>query len=275
MDALLDFDGTAPAGRVALIGFGAIGRDVVAGLRASHLAPLKIGVLLRATSSQALPEDVARLNGLSELFAFSPALVIEAAGAESIHASAQPILAAGHSLLISSVGALADDSLYERLAATARRAGSRLLIPSGAIASLDYLAAVRSIEGTEVFYESRKPPSAWREQLSRRGIDAAMMSEPLVLFSGSARCAASLFPKNLNVAATLALAGIGLDRTRVEVIVDPSARGNRHTIRISGPAGTLETQLANRPSPDNPRSSWIVAKSIVATAERYLSPGYF
>ncbi|WP_262393750.1 aspartate dehydrogenase domain-containing protein [Bordetella pertussis] len=79
------------------------------------------------------------------------------------------------------------------------------------------------------------------------------------------------FPKNLNVAATLALAGIGMTRTRVEVVVDPQARGNQHRIQVRSPLGEMQIELVNAPSPANPKTSWLVAQSVLATIRRHLA----
>ena len=259
---------------VVVIGFGAIGQEVVAGLQASPIQPLHLAVLVRdgSSRSRALPNGIVRLRNIDDILSFGPSIVVEAAGPDSVRTYAKPCLEAGASFLISSAGTLTDDGLREDLIAAARHAGGKVLIPSGALGALDYLSAVRSIPGTQVYYESRKPPAAWHQELKERAVDPQLMNEPLHLFSGTARQAAQLFPKNLNVAATLALAGFGMDDTRVDVVVDPSAQGNTHTVRISGPAGSMETRIYNRPSPDNPKTSWVVGKSIVALIERQLSP---
>ena len=142
---------------------------------------------------------------------------------------------------------------------------------SGAVAGLDYLQALAGRADAEVVYESRKPVAAWRAELPALGIDPETLDASRVLFSGSAREAALRFPKNLNVAATLALAGIGMERTRVEVVVDPQARGNQHTVRVNSPLGDMQIQLVNAPAPTNPKTSWLVAQSVLSTIRRHLA----
>ncbi|HVL74016.1 MAG TPA: aspartate dehydrogenase [Beijerinckiaceae bacterium] len=257
--------------RILVVGFGAIGEAVLAGL-AEFETPVERAVLLRPGSPRAahLPAGLARVSDLHEAQEFDPALVVEAAGAGAVRAVAPTFLSRGVPVVVTSAGALADDGLLADLLA-ARRGGARILVPSGAVGGLDYVAAAARLPGTQVRYESRKPPAAWADVLAARGVDPASLREPLVLFSGAAREAARLFPQNLNVAATLALAGIGMDRTRVEVVVDPAATGNLHAIRVEGPAGTFEARLANRPSPQNPKTSAVVASSILALIARELS----
>jgi aspartate dehydrogenase len=92
------------------------------------------------------------------------------------------------------------------------------------------------------------------------------------LFEGSAREAAKLFPQNLNVAATIALAGAGMDNTQVSVVVDPAAKGNMHTLTATGSFGSLSAQIMNRPSPTNPKTSWVVGLSIISNLDRYFAP---
>lgn len=259
---------------IGLIGFGAIGAEVAADLAASKDQDFDLVVLLRPGSPRLskLPQGATAVHDLPSLLTFKPDLIVEAAGAEAAKNLAPACLGAGIPTLVSSIGVLADDTVLAALTQAARGSGAKLLLPSGAVGALDYLSAVRRIPGTQVTYESRKPPAAWADELAARGLDPKTLSEPLTLFSGPAREAARLYPKNLNVAATLALAGIGMEGTQVAVVVDPAASGNIHTIRVEGPAGRLEATIANRPSPTNPKTSWVVSKSIVATIDKFFAP---
>lgn len=259
---------------IGLIGFGAIGAEVAADLAASQDPQFDLVIMLRSGSPRLhkLPLGATAVVDLPSLLAFKPDLVVEAAGVEAAKSVAPVCLEAGIATLVSSIGVLADDGFLASLTRAARASGVKLLLPSGAVGALDYLAAVKRIPGTDVIYESRKPPAAWADELAKRGLDPEALSEPLTLFSGAAREAARLYPKNLNVAATLALAGIGMDGTQVSVVVDPAVSGNIHTIRVEGPAGRFEATIANLPSPANPKTSWVVAKSIVATIEKFFAP---
>ena len=258
---------------LALIGFGAIARDV-AGLLVDQRITDDLHVLRRG--DQAVQDDLpAPLHALADpaaLLALRPALVIEAAGLEAVRQVVPLCLAQGLPVLVSSVGALHDQDLFDDLISLARRHATKLILPSGAIGALDYVRAARLAGQVVITYESRKSPSAWIEELQGRGLTPDSLKEPLILFEGPAREAARRYPANLNVAATLAIAGCGFDDTRVRVIVDPALKGNSHTITVTSDHGKMDICLANAPSPANPKSSWIVGKSVVAAVRNYLSP---
>lgn len=255
--------------RIVLIGFGTIGADVAAGLR-KRSDEYVMAALCRRPDAP-LPDDVHRLQDFVDLLSWRPNLVVEVAGQGAVHEYAESCLKAGIRVVVTSVGALADDTLRQALRDAARGGKAQLIVPAGAVGSLDYLNAVRQVDGTRVTYESRKPAAAWQAELTGLGYDPAVLSEPVVLYEGDAATAARQYPKNLNVAATLALAGVGMSATQVRVVADPAATENQHTIHVEGPLGTLTTQIVNRPSPTNPKTSWIVAQSVLATIHRQFS----
>lgn len=252
--------------RIALIGFGTIAADVAAGLR-QHSDDYVMAALCRRSDAP-LPDDVHRLGDFVDLLAWRPDLVVEVAGQGAVREHVENCLKAGISVVVSSVGALADEAQSQALHEAAQAGKARLIIPAGAVGSLDYLNAVRHAEGVQVVYESRKPAAAWQAELTELGHDAEALREPVVLYEGDAATAAQKYPKNLNVAATLALAGVGMQATQVKVVADPTATENQHTIQVSSPLGTLTTKLVNKPSPSNPKTSWIVAQSVLAAVKR-------
>ncbi|NNM74560.1 aspartate dehydrogenase [Enterovirga aerilata] len=256
--------------RVAIIGHGAIGRELATALL--RRGGYAVAVVLRPGSSRAgqVGPDCVTVHDPAALAAFRPAIVVEAAGAQAVREWGPASLGLGVPLLLSSVGALHDDGLRAALVEAAEAAGTRLYLPSGALAGLDYVLAARAAGDLRIRYESRKPPAAWADELRRLG-HVERPARPVTLLEGSAREAAARYPANLNVAATLALAGIGFDRTEVSVVVDPEARGNTHGIAVASELGSLELSVVNRPSPDNPKTSWIVSRSLLSAIEQHFS----
>lgn len=260
--------------RIVLIGFGAIAGDIAAALLGAAAPGYAVGVLLRtgSPSRERVPATCTVLDDNTAVAEFAPDLVVEAAGHGAVRSSVPACLAQGLPVLVSSIGALHDEALFTELVEVARTGGGRLLLPSGALGALDYVRAVRHAKELTLRYESRKPPAAWSAELRGLGHDPDALSAPVTLFSGTAREAAAAYPQNLNVAAALALAGPGFEATGVDVICDPAATGNMHVVNARSEFGTMSLTIANRPSPTNPKSSWIVGQSLLAAIEQFFAP---
>jgi aspartate dehydrogenase len=253
--------------RVALIGFGAIGRELAALLQSALAEPVRIATLTRRRPAEL--GAVEWLAAAADLIAWRPELVVEAAGHGAVNAHVPPILGAGIPVVLASVGALADESLHARVREAARRGHTDLILPGGAVGGVDYIKSVAHLPDLQVRYCSRKPIAAWTKELAERGIDPAAASGEITLFEGSARDAALSFPQNLNVAMTLALAGAGMDATRVRVVADSRARGNTHEVDVESKAGRARLVFENSPSSSNPKTSALTALSILhAVRER-------
>jgi aspartate dehydrogenase len=252
---------------VALIGYGGIARDVVTALRAAgpdeavHIA----GALARpgrAEQARAALADVAIVETLDALLSHDPDVVAEVAGQQAVAEHGEAVLRQGFDCLVISVGALADPKLFARLKAAAEHGDSRLLLPAGAIGGIDAIAAMRVAGLTKVTYRSRKPPAAWRGSPAEKVADLDSLKERTVLYRGTAGEAALLYPQNANVAAAVALAGLGFDATEVELVADPDAPGNVHEIEAEGAAGKFAIQLQGKPSRSNPKTSALAAMSV-------------
>jgi aspartate dehydrogenase len=254
---------------VGIIGYGAIGRDLASRLaRGGHA----VTVLLRPGSvSRADVADGALVDSLDGLIALRPAVVVEAAGQDALATLAPDLLAAGVTVVVASTGALGEPALFERLEAAARRGGSRLVVPAGALGGLDYLGALRGSAGASVRYTSRKPPSAWRTELAAAGRDPTAISGEIILFEGTAAEAARRYPRNLNAGLTVALAAAPAPVV-VRVIVDPAVSLNTHEIEVWSDLGTAHMRFANRPSAINPKTSALTAASLAAAVRRLLEP---
>lgn len=250
---------------VGLIGYGGIARDAVAAIRNAGGALKFAGALCRpghtAKAGDALP-GIDIIESLDDLLARKPNVVAEVAGQGAVAEYGPEVLTHGTDLLVISIGALAEPKLLGALKAAAQSGGGRLLLPAGAIGGLDAIAAMRLGGLTTVRYRSRKPPAAWRGSPAERVADLDSLRSRTVLYRGTAGEAALLYPQNANVAAAVALAGLGFDATEVELVADPDAPGNVHEIEAEGAAGRFAIQLQGRPSRTNPKTSALAALSV-------------
>lgn len=259
---------------VLLIGYGAIAREVLRRLdpagpaRVTHVLvrPAKLAAT-RATLGDAIT-TIAALDDLAR----KPDLAVECAGHAAVAEHGPAILERGIDLVVVSIGALADRALFDRLKAAARSGKAKLVLPAGAIGGADALAAARTGGLSRVVYTSRKPPQAWKGTPAEKIAALDALTAPLVLFRGRADEAARLYPQNANVAATIALAGIGFDRTEVALIADPAATGNIHRIEAEGAFGSMTVEMQGKPLPENPKSSTLAALSLVRAIESRAGP---
>lgn len=258
---------------VAIVGFGAIGKRVAALLREGGGRGRVATVLLRPGSAAAGAAEGAGLRVVTDpaaLLSSGPGLVVECAGQEALAAHGPALLGAGVDLVAASIGALADAALERALKQAAQRSGAALLLPAGAVGGIDALAAMRLAGLERVTYRSRKPPAAWAGSPAEDLVDLTALTEPAVFYRGAARAAAARFPKNANVAATVALAGLGFEATAVELVADPGSGANVHEIEAEGASGRFSIRLEGRPDPDNPRTSALTALSLVRAVRNHL-----
>ena len=257
-----------------MIGCGAIG-EAVAGYLAGH-DNVEIGVAIVNRGRESRARDVfgvaVEVASSIDDVTTQVDLAVDCAGHPALRQHGEAVLSRGINLISVSSGALADAGLYDRLAAAAERGGAQLRVASGAIGALDALSAAGVGNLTQVTYRGRKPPQGWRGSPAESKLDLDSLSEPTVHFSGSARKAALEYPKNANVAASVALAGIGFDETTVELIADPGVTRNVHEIVAEGDFGRYEFRIEGESLPDNPRSSALTAMSVVREILNPASP---
>ena len=248
-----------------LIGCGGIAQDVVAALRDAGSDVKIIGAACRpggAERARAALPGIKIFEVIERMLDRQPTVVAEVAGQEAVAEYGREVLRRGIDFLVISVGALAERDLLHYLRARAEAGGSRILIPAGAIGGLDAIAAMRLGGLNAVRYRSRKPPAAWRGSPAEKVADLDKLSARTVLYRGTAGEAALLYPQNANVAAAVALAGLGFDATEVELVADPEAPGNVHEIEAEGAAGRFAIQLQGKPSRTNPKTSALAALSV-------------
>jgi aspartate dehydrogenase len=251
--------------RVAIAGFGAIGGVLAARLDHGIDGLRLVAVSARdpdgARARMALARPVPVLP-LAELCGQAD-VVVECAPAAVFREIALPTIEAGRIFVPASVGQLLE---HDDLVELAARTGARIIVPTGALLGLDAVRA--AAEGTihSVSMVTRKPPRglAGAPYLEQHGITLEGLGEPQKVFEGSAREGARGFPANVNVAAALSLAGIGPDRTRLEIWADPTVVRNTHRIVVEADSARFEMTIENVPSEDNPRTGRITAFSIIA-----------
>jgi aspartate dehydrogenase len=194
-------------------------------------------------------------------------VVVECAPAAVFREIAEPALRAGRIFMPVSVGQLLEQG---ELIDLAERTGARIIVPTGALLGLDAVRAAAEGEIRSITMVTRKPPRGLvgAPYLERHGIDLEGLNEPLKIFEGSAREGARGFPANVNVAAALSLAGIGPERTRLEIWADPHITRNTHRIVVEAEAARFEMQIENVPTEENPRTGKITALSVIAALRR-------
>ncbi len=201
-------------------------------------------------------------------------LLVECASQEAVYEMIPVALAAHCDVMIMSVGALADDKLHRTIEKLAKDNNCKVYLPSGAIVGLDGLKSAAVEEIYSVTLTTQKPPGglAGAPFVIRNDIDLDKITGKTVIFEGPASEAVSAFPANVNVAATLSLAGIGFDRTRVRIVANPALTRNIHEITVEGAFGEFTTRIENIPSPTNPRSSFLAPLSAIATLKKIANP---
>lgn len=257
--------------RIAVIGFGAMARSLNASLQASQTL-CRIGAALvgkEYTFSQSEFSGISRFHNVQELIDWRPALVVECAGHGAVRDLVPRLLQAGIDCIIVSVGSLSDYQVLSRLEAAAVSGGSRMNVVSGAIGGLDVLRSAKRAGLSTVVYQGVKPPLAWLGTPAAEIWDLANLKERTPIFQGTARESSRLYPKNANVTAAVALAGIGFELTKVTFTADPLSPGNVHELTASGSFGTFSIRLENKPLPENPKTSLLAALSIEDAIARH------
>lgn len=267
--------------KLAVVGFGAIGRELARLLQADPAIRI-VQIIVPAPSVDRVSRLCttlgldARVRGALDLSADGrPDAVAECAGHAALSAHVVPALEAGIPCAAASVGALHEAGLLARLEEAARHGNTRLQLVTGAVGAIDALAAARIGGLDAVRYVGTKPPRGWLGTAAEQVCDLATLQSARVIFNGSAREAALAYPKNANVAATIGLAGLGLDRTQVELVADPAVVRNTHRLSAHGAFGRLELLLENLPLPDNPKTSALAAYSVARAVRDLMSPVRF
>lgn len=256
---------------VGLVGFGAIGQAVAGAVLRGEAGRTRLAaVLCRDPAAQAealasLPDmtGVAFTADVDSFFSARPRLVIEAAGQEALREQGLRALETGADLLVTSIGAFADDELFVVFADAAERSGARLLLASGALPATDWMMSAALAGDCTAAITQSKPVASWRGTPAANLVDLESLAEPTCFFEGSAREAARRFPKSSNITAMLALVSAGLDATRVRLVADPRGRDMRTLIDFRSAAGALKVEWEGVPSDLNPKTSADVPLNVI------------
>ena len=249
--------------KLGIIGCGAIGTDVAKAADAmkdiekiylfdiNKTAAEKLCSLLKKASLKPVEEFLEDVD-----------IVFEAASQQAVAQYGVTVLERGKDLIVMSIGSLFNDALRKKLENTARKHHRKIYLPSGAVCGIDGVLAASIEKLDSVTLVTTKPPASLGKSVEERTI----------VFKGTARDAVTQFPRNINVAACLSLAGVGFDETKVEIIADPVETRISHKILAHGRFGRLRAEVENMPNPNNPQSSFMASLSAIATLRRVLDP---
>lgn len=255
--------------RIGLLGCGAIGTEIALAVDSGKIPARLTHVFDFSKESAALL--ISKLKNkpvITEnvgLLAASPVdLIVEAASQDAVRDNALSILQNRKDLMIMSVGALLDESIFDIVLEGCKDFGKHVYLPSGAIAGLDAVRAVKDELDSLVLVTTKNPKALKGAKFFETStIDLDKINKPTVIYEGAAQEAVKLFPANINVAALLSIAGIGSTKTRVKLVADPNTDKNTHEIEASGKFGRFSIKVENVPSPSNPKTSMLATLSAI------------
>ena len=263
--------------KIALLGCGAIGTQIALAIDSGKIPALlthvfdesKESALTLVSKLQNKPEIVENSHLLSS---YPVNIVVEAASQDAVKDVGLSVLQNKRDLMVMSVGALLDESIYDILSDACHDFQRTIYLPSGAIAGLDGIKSVKD-ELDSISITTTKHPRSLKgaKFFENSSFDIDSIDSSTVLFEGIAKEAVSLFPANINVAALLSLSGIGSEKTLVRIIADPTTDKNTHHIEASGKFGKMIFTIENFPDPSNPKTSRLAILSAIETLRRYCS----
>ena len=259
--------------RVGIIGYGSIGKEIIAATRRHEIPNAKIVALFdkESTVFNSVDYDTGELHLFSDFDEFYNSkiysnidIILECASKGAVKEYGMKIIKSKKVLIVLSVGAFSDEDYLRELQNLSKLNNTRILIPTGAIAGLDSIRSVKKYLNTVTIVTTKNPKSlvgAPYFKSSKIRIDE--ISKETVLFEGNAADAIELFPANVNVAVSIALAGIGLVKTQVKIVADPTLSVNKHEIVGEGAFGKIHIVVQNIPSPSNPKTSYLASLSAI------------
>lgn len=261
--------------RIGLLGCGAIGTQIALAIDSGKIPATLTHVY--DGSKDASSSLVEKLKNKPEIVENSHLLssqsidiVVEAASQNAVKDAALSVLQNKKDLMIMSVGALLDESIYEILSDACKDFKKTIYLPSGAIAGLDGLKSIKGELDSLSITTTKHPRSLKGAKFFENSeIDLDIITSSTAIFEGTAKEAVSLFPANINVAALLSLVGIGSEKTRVKIVADPNTDKNTHHIEATGKFGRMTFTIENFPDPNNPKTSRLAILSAIETLRKY------
>ena len=259
--------------KAAVIGYGSIGREIIAATKRGEVPNAKIVALFDKESRviSSVGYDNSELHLFTDFNEFynSPIysnldIIIECASKEAVREYGKKIIQSKKDLIVLSVGAFSDKEYLSELQNLSNLNNTRILIPTGAIAGLDSIRSVKKYLESLTITTTKHPKSfAGAPFFKNSKIKLEEISKKTILYEGNAITAIEFFPANVNVAVSIALAGIGLEKTQVTIIADPTISVNKHEILGKGSFGEIHIIVQNIPSPTNPRTSYLASLSAI------------
>lgn len=249
--------------KIGLIGAGAIAEFLLKELNENDFANLKItSVFVRNYEKYAALEETYGIKLYTDIDEFTSSgveFIVEAATVETVKATLPEVIKKLDMMVIS-IGALADEAFLHKVTDLASTYKRVIHLPSGAVGGLDLIQNAQALDGvSEVSLTTRKPAHTLIDE---------SITEEKIIFEGSAVEAIKSFPKNINVSIVLSLAGLGIDETKVTIVADPTIDQNIHQVNLSGAFGEASVTIKNNPLPENPKTSYLAAMSILGTLKR-------
>jgi aspartate dehydrogenase len=258
-----------PEKKVGLAGCGTIGSQLALSVDSGKVPNASVVSLFDVVQGNAegLKSKLKNATAYSDFSRFISSdidIVVEAASQDAVRKFAKTVLEAGKDIMIMSVGALADATFLSELLAASKKKGGRIYIPTGAIAGIDAIRSVRHLLESVTLTTTKSPKAlAGAPFFETSGIKLDKITEKTVVYEGAAADAVKAFPANVNVAAVLSLAGIGVEKTKVRIVADPASTTNQHEIVAIGGFGELRISVNNVPSPGNPKTSFLAVLSAI------------
>jgi aspartate dehydrogenase len=255
---------------VGLIGHGAIGRAVARAIAEGRAGNVALKAILcrdvhkhRENKSSSAQVNWTFTDDAETFFRIPFDLVVEAAGQDALRQYGTRVLDSGRHLLITSIGALTDNAFFGRLVESAQKSDARIFLISGALPAVDWMGAAALAGACSAAITQAKPAASWRGTPAAEMIDLDGLKRPTCFFEGTAREAASRFPKSSNITAMLALATAGLDKTKVKLVADPTRMEMHTVIEFRSGVGNLRVEWNGVPSETNPKTSADVPFTVI------------